>query len=190
MTRIHKLSYIVIACAVALSAGAALAGEHGKTGTEAVHVGEPFADAKKVEIAALLADPDPYVGETVRLEGSVASYCHHQRGWFALADAEGTVVRLVTAPAFTVPGEIEKVAGIGVGVVEVVEVPEDQAKHYAGDHGLGTPDEISGPQKQIIIRATGAEFAMSPAAAAKAGTVPTEPCEDHGDEEAADHDHG
>jgi hypothetical protein len=184
MSRSYKLSFVVV-FAVALAAGAVFAGEQGKT--EAVHVGEPFADAKKVEIASLLADLDTYVGKTVRLEGSVASYCHHERGWFALADAEGTVVRLVTAPAFKVPAEIEKVAGVGVGVVEVVEVPEDQAKHYAGDHGLGSAEEISGPQKQIVIRATGAEFTMSPAAAAKAGTEPTEPCEEH---EAADHDHG
>ena len=80
--------------------------EHGKTGTEAVHVGAPFADEKKVEIDSLLADPDPYVGKTVRLEGSVASYCHHQRGWFALADADGTVIRIITAPGFRPGAEI------------------------------------------------------------------------------------
>ena len=187
MSRSHS-SYFVIALAVVIAAGVALAGEHGKTGTEAVHVGQPFADAKKVEIASLLADPDPYVGKTVRLEGKVASYCHHQRGWFALADAEGTVIRLVTAPGFKVPGEIDEVPGIGVGVVEVVEIPEDQAKHYAGDHGLGSPEKISGPQKQIIIRASGAEFVMPHGVADVTGTEPAEPCEGHGDE--SDHDHG
>jgi hypothetical protein len=186
MSRSYKLSLIVVAFAVGLAINAAPAGEHGKT--EVVHVGQPFAEAKKVEIASLLDDPDPYVGKTVRLEGKVASYCHHQRGWFALADADGTVIRLVTAPGFKVPGEIEEVPGIGVGVVEVVEIPEDQAKHYAGDHGLGSPEKIAGPQKQVIIRASGAEFVMPYGVADVTGTEPAEPCEGHGDE--SDHDHG
>ena len=189
MSKSYRLSFILITVAVVLAGTAVLASEHEKAKVEAVHVGEPFDDAKKVEIDSLLADPDPYVGKTVRLEGKVASYCHHQRGWFALADSDGTVIRLVTAPGFKVPGEIETVPGIGVGVVEVVEVPEDQAKHYAGDHGLGSAEKISGPQKQIIIRATGAEFVMPHGTADITETEAAEPCEEHGDEESG-HDHG
>jgi hypothetical protein len=158
---------------------------------KAVHVGEPFGEAQKVEIAALLADPDTYVGQPIRLEGNVASYCHHQRGWFALADAEGTVVRLVTAPAFKVPESIEDVQGVGVGTVEIIEIPEEQAKHFAGDHGLGTqkPEEISGPQKRVIVRATGAEFVLPPGAATGDETAQAEPCDEHGHDEAAHEKH-
>jgi hypothetical protein len=181
------MSLAATALVVVLGFNFVSAGEHEK----AVHVGEPFGEIQKVEIAALLADPDTYVGQSVRLEGSVASYCHHQRGWFALADAEGAVVRLVTAPAFKVPGSIEDVHGVGVGTVEIIEIPEAQAKHFADDHGLGSqkPEEISGPQKRVIVKATGAEFLLPAGATAGDETAQAEPCDDHGHDEAAHEKH-
>ena len=166
---------------VATLASVSIAGKKGQT----VHVGEPFGNAKNVEIATLIADPDKYAGKVVRIDGKVASYCHHQRGWFALADSDGAVVRLVTAPAFTVPADIDDVKGVGEGVVEFVDVPEDQAKHYAEDHGLGSEGEkISGPQKQIIVRATGAKFVLPEGAATEQAELV--PCDDH----AGGHDEG
>ena len=183
MSRRVGLSLVVCALFLVLAVGTVPAGEHEK----AVHVGEPFGEVQKVEIATLLADPDRYADQAVRLEGNVASYCHHQRGWFALADADGAVVRLVTAPAFKVPGSIENVRGVGVGTVEIVEIPEAQAKHFAGDHGLGSqkPEEISGVQRQVIVRATGAEFVLPAGAVDAAEAAPAEPCDDHAHEEAA-----
>jgi hypothetical protein len=46
------------------------------------------------------------------------------------------------------------------GLAEVLEVSAENARHYAGSHGLGKPEAVKGPQpvKQVIIRAVGAEF--------------------------------
>jgi hypothetical protein len=183
------LPLTVCAIGVVLSFAAATAGEKDSNSVQAVHVGEPFGEVETVEIAALLANPQEYAGKTVRLEGSVASYCHHERGWFALANEDGANVRLITAPNFKVPAAIDAVPGVGEGVVEVIEVAEAEAKHYAGDHGLarGDDDEIVGPQKQVVIRASAAQFAM-PAGAASAETAEVEPCDEHGEEAHAESD--
>ena len=183
------LPLIVLVFGMLLSFVPATAGQQKADSGEAVHVGEPFGKVETVKIADLLADPQAYAGKTVRLEGSVASYCHHQRGWFALADAEGANVRLITAPNFKVPASIDAVPGAGEGVVEVIEVAEADAKHYASDHGLaeGEDAEIVGPQTQVVIRASAAEFVM-PAGSVAAETAEVEPCEDHGEEAHAEHD--
>jgi hypothetical protein len=85
----------------------------------------------------------------------------HRRAWFALRDpgeASDAYVRVVTAPAFRVPeGSIGKLAH-AEGKVELVEVPAEQARHYARKHGLGDGGTSAGPTKRIVVRATGAEF--------------------------------
>lgn len=132
------------------------------TGTSLVAVGSKLLGGDTVKVADLLARPDDFVGKTVRLEGNVSAMCHHRRGWFAViddGDRSGTVVRVVTAPAFLVPQDAIGKKVRTEGTVEVVEVAADTARHFANDHQVGNADEIgAAPVKSIVVRAMGAEF--------------------------------
>jgi len=130
------------------------------TGADMTLVGQKLAGLEAVTVKDLVEHPDQYAGKTVRVEGNVNAMCHHRRGWFSVQDEGergGTFVRVITTPAFLVPpGSIGKKAH-AEGKVEVIDVPEAEAKHFAKGHGIGEGDK-AGPVKSVILRATGAEF--------------------------------
>jgi hypothetical protein len=149
----------------ALGAGSELANDKVVTtktadGKTLQHAGAQFSDGVAVTTAELLAAPDKYAGKKVRVKGNVSAMCVHERAWFALAvdDQSGRFVRVMTAPNFLVPQDSIGKSAETEGVVEVTEVAADQAKHIAGEHKLGDPAAITGPVKQVVIRATGAAF--------------------------------
>ncbi len=133
------------------------------SGGEALHVGDAFAPAGEVptvKVSALLAEPDKWVGKRVRIQGDVTAMCHHKRGWFAVAaeDKSGRALRVITTPVFRVPqGSIGR-AAVAEGRVDVIQVAARFARHMADEHKLGDPNGMVGPQRQVILRATGAEF--------------------------------
>ena len=51
-------------------------------------LGEPLAAAEKVPISRLLADPEDYVGQTVRVAGLVTDVCPMRGCWIKLAAAD------------------------------------------------------------------------------------------------------
>ena len=124
-------------------------------------VGEPFVGRERVSVAQLLSGAAEYQGKWVQVEGDVSAMCHHRRSWFALqddGDRSGKFVRVLTAPGFLVPqGSVGRRAR-AEGRVEVIEVPAEAAKHYAKGHQLGDPDAVRGPERRVVIRASGAEF--------------------------------
>ena len=131
--------------------------EGGKT---IVHAGNVFAGVETVKVSELVAKPDAYAGKTIRLEGDITAMCHHKRAWFAMAaeDRSGRNVRVVTVPTFLVPPKSIGKRAVIEGKVEVVEVPEARAKHLAEEHKLREPGAITGPLKEPLVRATGADF--------------------------------
>ncbi len=125
-----------------------------QTGATVLATGDKLAGAQAVSVAELLANPEAFAGKTVRLEGNVSAMCTHRRAWFSVQsdDRSGGYVRIIAAPKFLVPeGSIGKRARTE-GVVEIVEVPKEQAEHYAAEHQL--PPQFKAP----VLRATGAEF--------------------------------
>lgn len=125
-----------------------------KTGATILASGAKLANVPGISVAELLAAPESYAGKTVHLEGNVSAMCHHMRSWFSIQseDKSGGVVRVMAAPAFLVPeGSIGKRARTE-GVVELVEIPLEQAQHYAAEHNLPLQT------KAAVIRASGAEF--------------------------------
>ena len=130
-------------------------------GKTLLHAGAQFSDGVAVTTSELLAAPDKFAGKKVRVKGNVSAMCVHARAWFALAadDKSGQFVRVMTAPNFLVPQDSIGKNAETEGVVEVTEVDPNQAKHIAGEHKLGDPAAITGPVKQVVIRATGAAFA-------------------------------
>lgn len=123
------------------------------------HEGEPFAGAQSVSVADLVAAPESFTGKRVLVSGKVVAMCHHKRDWFALAagEKEGGHIRVLTTPSFRVPeGSIGKKAR-AEGAVEVVEISEEIARHFAEKHQIGDAD-AKGPVKRIVVRASAAEF--------------------------------
>jgi len=122
-------------------------------------VGATIGAAPLVATEEILATPDKYKGQKIRVQGKVRGMCHHRRNWFALdVGGEGSYLRIVTEPAFLVPaGSVGKQAR-AEGVLEVTEINAATARHYAEDHRLGEAPADEAPIKQIVLRATGAEF--------------------------------
>lgn len=72
-----------------LAGGAALAGDGPKV------YGKGVAATDTVRVGALLANPDAWVGKTIRLEGKAVAVCQHRGCWVDLAsDVEGQTVRV------------------------------------------------------------------------------------------------
>ncbi|MBN2358667.1 MAG: DUF4920 domain-containing protein [Deltaproteobacteria bacterium] len=148
-----------------LAAGTALTNDKlvtSKTadGKTLTHAGASFSDGVAVSASELLTAPDKYTGKKVRVKGNVSAMCVHARSWFALAtdDQSGRHLRVLTSPSFLVPADSIGKSAEAEGVVEVIEVAADQAKHFAVEHKLGDPGAITGPVKQVIVRASGADF--------------------------------
>jgi hypothetical protein len=127
---------------------------------QVAHVGAALTDGIPVTVTELLARPDAFAGKRVRLRGDVTAMCQHKRAWFAVVaeDQSGRTLRVMTTPSFLVPaGSIGKTAETE-GVVEVIELAADQARHLAGEHKLGDPTAVTQNVKQVVLRATGADF--------------------------------
>ncbi len=144
---------------------------------EATTVGvAPEASTPLVSAADIVSNPQRFAGQTVRIAGTVKGYCHHGRAWYAV-DAPGATppyLRVITAPAFRVPGGLINAGSMGQGTVEVIELPRARAQHFEEEHCLGTAEDEEAPAvHRPIIRATGATFTpASPVPAAAAETAP------------------
>lgn len=130
------------------------------TGRKVMHAGQEFTEATAVTVADLVDHHADYLGKTVSLEGNIMAMCTHRRAWLAMTgkdDNSGKQLRAFTVPVFLVPeGSIGKSVRIE-GTVDEVEVPAEQAKHFAEEHKLDIP-EGDGPIKQPVLRATAADF--------------------------------
>jgi len=105
-------------------------------------------------IDAILANPEAYVGKTVRVDGVATAVCAHMGCWMAVAPADnpsGTTLRLKVDDGvivFPVTAKGKRVSA--QGVVEVVTGAE--AKEAAGEHAQRDP----GASKDYQLKATGA----------------------------------
>ena len=80
---------IVLVLILMMAAGAALAGGNGTV------YGHGVAASDTVLVSDLLANPDAYVGKTIRVQGTTVAVCAHRGCWVNLAsDVEGDVVRV------------------------------------------------------------------------------------------------
>jgi hypothetical protein len=157
---LFRIAFVTLVVATSLSCKQQAPTETTTAPAASAHEGQAFTEAPVVDIATLVADPAGYKGKTVRLSGDVIAMCHHKRDWFALVP-EGTKtgnVRVLTGPVFKVPQDAIGKSASAEGTVDVVEISERVAKHFAETHKLGDPATISGPVQQVVVRATGAQF--------------------------------
>ena len=154
----NKTARVVLAGTVAalLLAPQAFAGD-GKS------YGEPLTGAEKVAISELLANPDPYVGKTVQVEGLVTGVCKKRGCWISLAsDKEFEEIRIKAQDGVIVfPVEAKGRQAVAEGVFSKIELTLEQtleqAEHHAEEHGEEfDPSSITEPAVWYQIDVTGA----------------------------------
>lgn len=153
---------------LAFLAAAAAAAAGPDTYGQGVQLTEP------TPIAAIVADPDAWVGKTVRVEGRVTDVCPMKGCWMELAEQEsGHVVRIkVDDGVIVFPSDAAGRPAVAEGVVKAIEMSREDyvgwLAHLAEERGESFDAEAAeigdGPFRIIQIQATGAEIAPAPSA--------------------------
>ena len=147
------LSVVVLSGAPALAAGPQLFGQ--------------FQDLPSVtRVADILADPDAWVGKTVRIEGGVLDVCPKAGCWMEVGD-DGESLRVkVDDGVIVFPSDAKGRLVAAEGVVEAIEMERDEyvgwLAHLAEERGEGfdadAADIGDGPFRMIQIRGFGARI--------------------------------
>lgn len=93
-------------------------------------------------VSAILADPEPYVGQRVLLTGTVVEVCEKRGCWLQLAgDQESQVLRVKVEDGVIIfPLTARGHAAVVEGVVEKIVMSADEARaaamHHAEEQGL------------------------------------------------------
>jgi len=115
----------------------------------------------------ILADPTKYAGKVVRVCGQVDEVCSRKGCWIRLTGPAGGEKLFVkfTCPVEgrLVPMEAAGRLAIVEGILQVDEISEETARHYA-EEGKASPEEIAkivGPQKQIQLNSPAAKIDLT-----------------------------
>lgn len=125
--------------------------------------GAGVTGAQLVKISELRANPDRYVGKTVRVEGLVTDVCPRRGCWMEVAgDKEFQTMRVkvddgVIVFPLTAKGKVATVEG----VFEKFVIPAEQVaawkRHEAEEKGVPfDPKSVTGPENFYQIAGTGA----------------------------------
>lgn len=158
-------AFVVLALLAAAPAGAAGAETYG----QGVQITEP------TPIAAIVADPDAWIGKSVRVEGRVTDVCPMKGCWMELAEeGSGHVVRIkVDDGVIVFPSDAAGRPAVAEGVVKAIEMSREDyvgwLAHLAEERGETFDAEAAeigdGPFRILQIQATGAEIAPAEDAA-------------------------
>ena len=125
--------------------------------------GEPLSGSDTTKISELIAAPDKYEGQTVRVEGLVTGVCEKRGCWMSIAsDKEFEEVRIkVTDGVIVFPMEAKGKRAIAEGEFTKIEMTMEQTlaykKHHAEEHNEEfDPSTITEPLTYYQIKATGA----------------------------------
>ena len=126
--------------------------------------GEPLTGKDSMPIHELLKDPDPFLGEVVRVEGLVTGVCEKRGCWMSLAsnDLEFEEIRIKVEDGVIVfPMEAKGKHAVAEGVLTKIEMTMEQTldymKHHAEEHDEEfDPTVITEPLVFYQIQATGA----------------------------------
>ncbi len=138
-------------------------------GAAALPVGaEVYGDGVKLEkatpIGKILADPDAYIGKTVRVEGGVLDVCPRKGCWIEMGE-EGESIRIkVEDDVIVFPAAAKGKIAAAQGEVEAIEMSRekyvDWLAHLAEEKGetfdAASADLGEGPFRMIRIKGTGA----------------------------------
>jgi len=157
-----KTRYVTagIACAaivMSLSLFSAVVAGDGKA------YGKPLTGSDTVKISTLMAEPDKYVGQTVRVEGIITGVCEKRGCWMTLAsDQEFQDLRIkVDDGVIVFPIEAKGKRAVAEGEFARIAMTMEQTlayrKHMAEETGEAfDPDTVTEPLIQYQLNAVGA----------------------------------
>ena len=125
--------------------------------------GAALQGAPAVTLAELLRSPERYAGKAVRVEGQVRKACERKGCWMELAEgpsetSRGAGVRVTFKDyGFFVPLDSAGASARVEGVVQVAELSEARAAHYASE-GATVPRGKDGKAREVQLVASGVEL--------------------------------
>ena len=125
--------------------------------------GEPLTLTETTKLAALLAEPEQYLGQRVRVEGTIVDVCEKQGCWIELAGEDATQkIRVkVDDGVIVFPVEAKGKKAIAEGEVYKIELDHAQAigymEHLAEEKGVPFDStSVTGPMVIYQIKGHGA----------------------------------
>ncbi|MFH2051918.1 MAG: DUF4920 domain-containing protein [bacterium] len=156
----RKLNLLMILALSLALASTALAG-----GKEKVY-GKGISAPDTVRVSDVLADPDAYVGKTIRVTGMAVAVCEHRGCWVSLAsDQEGETIRVkVKDGEIVFPPEIkgDLVTAEGVWTANQLTLEQTKAVCAAEARKQGEdydPDDVETCMTTYQLSGTGAVVA-------------------------------
>ncbi len=106
--------------------------------------GEGVSSKETMKVSELLASPDKYVGETVRVQGTAVAVCKHRGCWVSIAsDVEGEFVRVkVTDGVIVFPPEIMGETIIAEGVWTANKLDLETTKKLCANEAKKSGEEF------------------------------------------------
>ena len=123
--------------------------------------GETFSDEGAVPVQAVVAEPQEYLGRSVKIEGTVSEVCQMAGCWLTLQTGDGNNVRILVARkengdyAFTVPKDISGRRVVVQGMLAEETLLEGTQRHLAEDAGREVDDETLAPKAELQVTAQG-----------------------------------
>ena len=122
--------------------------------------------AEATPISKILADPDAYVGKTVRIEGKVLDVCPMKGCWMELAqEGDGSSLRVkVDDGVIVFPVTSKGKLAVAEGTVEAIPMSKEQyigwLEHLAEERGEKfDPSTVGeGPFRVLQLKGTGARI--------------------------------
>jgi hypothetical protein len=153
--RIIILTCAALLAALIVSPALALAGKS---------YGKPLTGSDTIEIGELLANPDQYLGKTVRVEGVITGVCEKRGCWMSLGSKgeDFQEIRIKVEDGVIVfPMEAKGKTAVAEGTLAKVEMTLEQTvaykKHHAEEHGEEfDPAAVTEPLVYYQIKGTGA----------------------------------
>lgn len=154
-----KTRAFVLALALVLAALPTLAAEK--------DYGKGVTLTETTSVAKILADPDAWVGKTVRIEGKVLDVCPMAGCWMELEEGDGAAKLRVKVEdgVIVFPVTARGKLAVAEGVVEAIPMTREKyvawLEHLAEERGLGfDPSTVGeGPFRIVQIKGTGARIA-------------------------------
>jgi len=154
----NKLRVIGVVFLLAGLAGLSPAAASGET------YGEGLTGADTIAISELLSNPDPYVGEVVRVEGLITGVCKKRGCWMSIAadEEEFKEIRIkVDDGVIIFPMEAKGHRAIAEGIFTKIELSMEQtlkmAQHECEESGKKfDAAEVTGPMVVYQIKGSGA----------------------------------
>ena len=130
---------------------------------EGTRYGDAITQAESIPIADLIADPDKYAGQQVRVEGTVADVCPKRGCWFEMAgEKPGEKMRFkVRDGVMTFPLDAKGKYAVAEGVVHTSKLSLEETREYlkyqAEEYGKDVdPQSVTEPMTIVRLDGKGA----------------------------------